>query len=62
MRWWPFTPRGTGALILAIASFVIAGETGVVELMFFGVLMVVVCAGSLASLWFRAAPTATPRR
>ena len=50
MRWWPFTPRGTGALILAIASFVIAGETGVVELMFFGVLMVVVCAGSLASL------------
>lgn len=62
MRWWPFTLRGTGALTLAIASFVIAGETGVVELMFFGVLMAVLCAGSLASLWFRAAPTATARR
>ncbi|MBD3751127.1 MAG: DUF58 domain-containing protein, partial [Micrococcales bacterium] len=62
MRWWPFTLRGTGALTLSIASFVIAGETGVLELMFFGVLMAVLCAGSLASLWFRAAPTATPRR
>jgi len=62
MRRWPFTLRGTGALTLAIASFVIAGETGVVELMFFGVLMAVLVAASLASLWFRGAPTATPRR
>ncbi|WP_434968972.1 DUF58 domain-containing protein [Microbacterium sp. bgisy207] len=62
MRWWPFTLRGTGALTLAVVSFVVAGETGVVELMFFGVLMIMLVSASLASLWFRGAPTASPRR
>lgn len=62
MRRWPLTLRGTGALTLAVASFVIAGETGVGELMFFGVLMTVLVAASFGSLWFRRAPAATPRR
>lgn len=51
-RLWPLTIRGTGALILAIACFVLARELGLVELVYFGVLLAVVLAASLASLYF----------
>lgn len=36
---WPLTLRGTGALLLAIVSFVLAGELGIVELMYIGSLL-----------------------
>lgn len=62
MRWWPLTLRGSGALVLAVVAFVVAGETGVVELMFFGVLMLALLTGSLVSLWTFGVPTARPRR
>lgn len=39
-RGWPLTLRGTGALVLAIASFILAGELGIVELMYIGCLLV----------------------
>jgi uncharacterized protein (DUF58 family) len=50
-RAWPLTARGTGALALAIACFVVAHEAGLVELVYFGMLLVVALAASLASLW-----------
>jgi uncharacterized protein (DUF58 family) len=50
-RLWPLTVRGTGALILAIACFVVAGEVGVVELQYFGILLLAVLGASLASLY-----------
>ncbi len=50
-RVWPLTARGTGALVLAIGCFVGAGETGVVELMYFGMLLLVVLAACIASLY-----------
>lgn len=50
-RLWPLTLRGTGALVLAIASFVVAHEAGLVELIYFGVLLLAVLGASLASLW-----------
>ncbi|MET0296302.1 MAG: DUF58 domain-containing protein [Microbacterium sp.] len=49
-RLWPLTFRGTGALVLAIACFVLSNELGVVELQYFGILLVVVLAVSVASL------------
>lgn len=48
---WPLTVRGTGALALAIACFFVSNETGLVELMYFGILLVVVVAASIASLY-----------
>ncbi len=50
-RLWPLTVRGTGALILAIVCFVVSSETAVVELMYFGILLLAVLAGSVASLY-----------
>jgi len=41
-RLWPLTARGTGAVALAVACFVIANEVGIVELMYFGILLVAV--------------------
>jgi uncharacterized protein (DUF58 family) len=48
---WPLTVRGTGALALAIVCFVVANEAGLVELMYFGILLVAVVAASVASLY-----------
>ena len=50
-RVWPLTVRGTGALVLAIACFIVANEAGIVELMYFGILMLAVVAASVASLY-----------
>ncbi|WP_109212174.1 MULTISPECIES: DUF58 domain-containing protein [Microbacterium] len=50
-RVWPLTVRGTGAVILAIACFIVAGEASLVELMYFGILLIVVVAASVASLY-----------
>ncbi|MDW4571559.1 DUF58 domain-containing protein [Microbacterium sp. M3] len=50
-RVWPLTVRGTGALILAIACFIVADEAGLVELMYFGLLLLAVVAASIASLY-----------
>lgn len=36
---WPLTLRGSGALLLAIVSFVLARELGIVELMYIGCLL-----------------------
>lgn len=48
---WPLTIRGTGALALAITCFIVANEAGIVELMYFGVLLAAVVAASIASLY-----------
>lgn len=50
-RLWPLTPRGTGALALAVAAFVVAHEAGLPELVYFGVLLLAVVAGSIVSLF-----------
>ena len=50
-RLWPLTVRGTGALILAIVCFVVASEISVVELTYFGILLLAVVGGSIASLY-----------
>ncbi|GAA3214202.1 DUF58 domain-containing protein [Microbacterium terregens] len=50
-RLWPLTARGTGALILAVACFIIANEVGIVELMYFGILLIAVLAASVVSLY-----------
>ncbi|KRA24193.1 hypothetical protein ASD65_06985 [Microbacterium sp. Root61] len=50
-RLWPLTVRGTGALILAIACFVLANELGLIELVYFGILLCAVLAASIASLY-----------
>lgn len=49
-RLWPLTPRGTGALVLAIACFVLASELGVAELQYFGMLLIAVLVTSVGSL------------
>lgn len=49
-RLWPFTARGTGALALAIACFVLANEIGIVELIYFGMLLIGVLVASLVTL------------
>jgi uncharacterized protein (DUF58 family) len=59
-RFWPLTARGTGALVLAVACFVIANEVGIAELMYFGFLLLAVLAASIASLYLtRRSDTAT---
>ncbi|MCR2811367.1 MULTISPECIES: DUF58 domain-containing protein [unclassified Microbacterium] len=50
-RLWPLTARGTGALILALACFIIASEVGIVELVYFGILLIAVLAASVVSLY-----------
>jgi uncharacterized protein (DUF58 family) len=50
-RLWPLTARGTGALVLAVACFVIANEVGIAELMYFGILLIAVLGASVASLY-----------
>ncbi|MHC2998693.1 DUF58 domain-containing protein [Microbacterium sp. HJ5] len=50
-RLWPLTVRGTGALVLAVACFVMANEFGITELMYFGILLVSVLLASVASLY-----------
>ena len=50
MNAWPLTARGTGAVALAVGFFILAGEFGVVELVYFGVLLLVVVAAALATL------------
>ena len=50
MKAWPLTARGTGAVALALLFFILAGEFGVTELVYFGVLLLVVVAVSLATL------------
>lgn len=37
---WPFTARGTGALLIATGCFIAATQLGLVELVYFGVLLV----------------------
>ncbi|WP_295783302.1 DUF58 domain-containing protein [uncultured Microbacterium sp.] len=49
-RWWPFTLRGTGALLLAVAAFVIAQRAGIPELLYFAMLMVALLATSAVTL------------
>ena len=50
-RLWPLTVRGTGALILAIACFLTSNEIGVLELSYFGILLLAVLGASVASLY-----------
>ncbi|HWM17275.1 MAG TPA: DUF58 domain-containing protein [Microbacterium sp.] len=50
-RLWPLTARGTGALILAVACFILANEVGIAELMYFGILLLAVLAASASSLY-----------
>jgi uncharacterized protein (DUF58 family) len=50
-RLWPLTTRGTGALAAAIASFVVAHEAGIVELVYFGVLLAAILAVAIGSLY-----------
>ncbi|MFG6475150.1 DUF58 domain-containing protein [Microbacterium sp. P06] len=51
-RVWPLTLRGTGALVLAALGFVVAHEAGLVELVYFSVLLLSVLVASVVSLWF----------
>ncbi|MGZ0713005.1 DUF58 domain-containing protein (plasmid) [Coraliomargarita sp. W4R53] len=50
IRWWPFTARGSGALILSVVCFVLAHELGVTELLYFGMLLLAVVATSLTAV------------
>lgn len=50
-RLWPLTLRGTGALILAIACFILANELGLIELVYFGMLLCAVLVAGIASLY-----------
>lgn len=47
---WPFTLRGTGAVLLAAASFVIAQRAGIPELLYFGTLLVALLVASAVVL------------
>lgn len=54
------TLRGTGALVTALACFAVANELGLVELVYFGVLILAVLTASFASLYaVRRADTVT---
>ncbi len=50
-RWWPLTFRGTGALILAVGSIVLANELAIGELIYIGILLLAVLATAVASLY-----------
>lgn len=57
-RWWPFTLRGTGALLLAVAAFVIAERAGIPELLYFATLLsALLVASTVAVLLTRGAGT-----
>lgn len=59
-RWWPFTLRGTGALLLAIAAFLIAERAGIPELLYFATLLAaLLVASAIALLLTRGAGTVT---
>lgn len=47
---WPFTLRGTGAVLLAAASFLIAQRAGIPELLYFGTLLVALLGASAVVL------------
>lgn len=49
-RLWPFTLRGTGAVVLAIGAFVIAQRAGIPELLYFGTLLVALLLASALAL------------
>jgi uncharacterized protein (DUF58 family) len=49
-RLWPFTVRGSGALALAVACFILANEIGIVELLYFGMLLLGILVACLISL------------
>ncbi|MDL9981003.1 DUF58 domain-containing protein [Microbacterium sp. ASV49] len=50
-RAWPLTGRGTGALVLAVACFIGAGQLGIIELVYFGVLLIAVVGAGFATLY-----------
>ena len=50
-RLWPFTVRGTGALILSVGCLIAANELGLVELLYFGVLLIAVLVAAVLSLF-----------
>lgn len=49
-RFWPFTVRGTGALLLAVAAFVIAQRAGIPELLYFATLLAALLVASAVAL------------
>ena len=49
-RLWPFTLRGTGAVLLAVAGFAIAQRAGIPELLYFATLLVALLAVSAIAL------------
>ncbi|WHE37037.1 DUF58 domain-containing protein [Microbacterium sp. BDGP8] len=51
-RMWPLTPRGVGAVVIGIAAIVCAHAFGVVELVYVGVLLLLIVALGWVSLWF----------
>lgn len=50
-RLWPLTLRGTGAVVLGVACLVLAGELGVGELTYLGILLLAAVAASFVSLY-----------
>lgn len=50
-RLWPLTVRGTGALVLAVACFIVANEASIPELLYFGILLIAVVIASIVSLY-----------
>ncbi|WP_159499155.1 DUF58 domain-containing protein [Microbacterium sp. 18062] len=49
-RIWPLTARGTGALALAFVCFAVANQFGLVELVWFGVLLLALVGASLIAV------------
>lgn len=49
-RVWPLTLRGTGALLLALGCFILAGELDIIELVYVGGLLVAVLVVAVLSL------------
>jgi uncharacterized protein (DUF58 family) len=47
---WPLTLRGTGAVLLAVAAFVLAHEYAIVHLLYIGVLLLAVVGASMLAL------------
>lgn len=47
---WPLTIRGTGAVVLALACFIIAGSIGSVQLLAFGVFLLVLAVAGVVAL------------
>lgn len=51
MRTFPLTLRGTGAVVLALVCFVVAGRFGIPALVYFGVLLLAAVGAALVSLY-----------